>query len=84
MNWRHASTKGTPEFPWGDRNPEGGYKVGDEVGIIHSDHETYMFDNPTGKIVRLQDDGDDTPTVVVLVEAYCHAGDLYLINREEK
>jgi hypothetical protein len=82
----------TDNFPWGDRHPEGGYKIGDVVGLIYSDHENYIFDNPTGIVVAVDDDcekhgfehEDDgaCASVTVQVEATVNAGHhLYLIER---
>jgi hypothetical protein len=74
---------GRIDFPWGDPDPPDGYKVGDTVGIIHSDHETYMFDNPVGTIVAIENDSDDPEDTVytVAVNAGCVAKDLYLVAR---
>jgi hypothetical protein len=66
-------------FPWGDRDPVGGFKVGDHVGLIYSDHEEYIFDNPTGVITSIGDDG----TVTVKVEATIDSDRVYLIERRE-
>lgn len=46
-------------FPWGDLDPIDGYKVGDAVGIIYSDHEHYIFDNPTGEVVAVEQKSDE-------------------------
>ncbi len=73
------------EFPWGDRNPPEGFKVGDYVGIIHSD-ENPSFDNPEGQIVTI-DEGefeDDGLMIGVQVVTTIMENDLYLIKRKEQ
>jgi hypothetical protein len=82
----------TNDFPWGDRDPEGGYRIGDTVGLIYSDHEDYVFDNPTGVVVdvRPYDENDEDPDengsrqqwVSLSVYAECSSEILYLIERE--
>lgn len=67
--------------PWGERNPQGGYRVGDEVGVIFSDHEHYIFDNPTGVVTAVD---DQTATISVMVGAMVNQDRLYLIERPEK
>lgn len=47
------------EFPWGELHPQGGYRVGDYVGLIYSDHERYIFDNPTGVVVAVEESCTD-------------------------
>jgi hypothetical protein len=70
------------DFPWGEVNPEGGYRVGDAVGLFYSDHERYIFDNPTGVVTSVEcDEDDDLQLITVQVEALVTAGDLYLIKR---
>jgi hypothetical protein len=66
-------------FPWGDRNPKDGYKVEDCVGIIHSDHENYLFDNPTGKVIKTAKD-----MVIVQIEVEVPKDKMYLIERNGK
>jgi hypothetical protein len=75
-----VSAQAAPTFPWGERDPEGGYRVGDRVGVIHSDHEEYIFDNPTGVITAIEQDGDG-PVLTVSVNAEVTPDQLYLIER---
>jgi hypothetical protein len=79
-----------PDFPWGERNPEGGYKVGDLVGIVHSDHADYLFDNPEGVITAMKEDEDaweddegeaSNMFATVTVEVTVSTHKLYLISR---
>lgn len=72
------------DFPWGDRNPPGGYEVGDRVGILFSDHDRYLFDNPVGKVVAVDFDDEDRALITVQVQADCAPEDLYLIARGEE
>jgi len=72
------------KFPWGDRNPEGGFQVGDHVGLIYSDHEEYIFDNPTGTVTAVDEDEDLGQQVTVEVEATFNADRVYLIARPER
>jgi hypothetical protein len=78
------------DFPWGDRLPLGGYQIGDYVGLIYSDHEEYIFDNPTGTVTQIEGDCVDADhsdpctecqRVTVQVEAVIGAERLYLIER---
>lgn len=64
-------------FIWGDKDPTGGFKTGDLVGIIYSDHEEYIFDNPEGVLVN--------PNGRVLLFAEIHDADrLYLQARPKE
>jgi hypothetical protein len=46
------------------------YKIGDIVGISHSDHDDYFFDNPIGEIIKIDSpDEDGIQTITVLVKA---------------
>jgi len=69
-----------PDFPWGDPNPPGGYREDDFVGIVFSDHEHYIFDNPTGVVETVFRDG----SVLVRVMAHVHPDKLFLIGRKDK
>jgi hypothetical protein len=66
----------TPDFPWGDRYPEGGYRIGDRVGLIYSDHTDYIFDNPTGIVTEVEED-----SVTVQIEVSVDNERVYLIER---
>ena len=68
----------------GDADPEGGYQVGDEVGLFYSDHDTYIFDNPTGVVVAIAE-GEDGFEQRCAVEIGVEVGSshLYLIHRKE-
>lgn len=69
-------------FPWGDLDPEGGFQVGDRVGLIYSDHEEYVFDNPTGVVTAVEEGEPDLPArITVQVEATISADRVYLIQR---
>jgi hypothetical protein len=86
------------DFPWGEISPEGGYQVGDRVGLFYSDHERYIFDNPVGVVTRVEENCDDADhpdpcprcqeiTVQIdPVTVYEHGDgtdeDLYLIDRK--
>ena len=69
-------------FPWGDPDPEGGFQVGDRVGLAYSDHEEYVFDNPTGVVTAIEEGEPDIPArITVQVEATISADRVYLIQR---
>lgn len=70
-------------FPWGDRNPEGGFQVGDYVGLIHSDHDDYIFDNPSGVVTHVEkaENEDDLDRITVQVDATVSADLVFLIDR---
>ena len=71
-------------FPWGDRDPESGYKVGDYVGIIYSDHDTYIFDNPKGIVVAVEDRVDEglgSQRLTVQVEVEVSSNRTFRIER---
>jgi hypothetical protein len=75
------------QFPWGEREPEGGFKVGDYVGLIYSDHDNYVFDNPEGVIVDIEGeepdevDGEPGQRVTVEVRGSISADRVYLMFR---
>ena len=73
----------TESFPWGDHNPEGGFKVGDIVGLSYSDHDEYIFDNPTGVVVAIESAEEDgwPDQITVEVQATISADRVYLIKR---
>jgi hypothetical protein len=74
---------GDRNFPWGEPNPVGGFKVGDYVGLIYSDHEEYIFDNPEGVVTAVEQDDDEQTIITVAVSAQITADRVYLIARPE-
>jgi hypothetical protein len=81
---QYKQSKGSESFPWGDRDPVGGYKVGDVVGIIHSDHEDYLFDNPNGVVTAIAVDDEGMQQLTVTVETDVAADRCFLIGRPEE
>lgn len=75
----------TKKFPFGELDPDGGFKVGDWVGLIYSDHEDYIFDNPQGIVTNVEDTGDGTGDAIVTVNVSASIGDhrVYLIARPQ-
>jgi hypothetical protein len=73
----------TADRPWGDSSPEGGFKVGDVVNLAYSDHDEYIFDNPRGVVVAVDEDEeyDEPDRVTVAVEATLPASRVLLIAR---
>jgi hypothetical protein len=71
---------GGDPFPWGDRDPVGGYKVGDRVGIIYSDHDNYIFDNPDGEVVAVDHDGDRVGVTISVQVTVWDPEKLYLVK----
>lgn len=71
------------DFPWGEQNPQDGFKIGDRVGLIYSDHEEYIFDNPVGIVTAVGDSAGDQSdvTLSVVVDASIDASRVYLISR---
>jgi Ser-tRNA(Ala) deacylase AlaX len=58
------------------------FKVGDTVGLIYSDHEEYVFDNPTGVVTHVEHEDDMPDQVTVEVKATIGADRVYLIERQ--
>ena len=76
--------RGDSYYHWGDPTPSGGFQVGDVVGLVYSDHEEYVFDNPVGVVTYIkpdpdEDGGDDMITVAV--EATIGAHRVFLMGR---
>lgn len=72
----------TKDFPWGDQNPPGGFQVGDYVGLVYSDHDEYIFDNPVGFVTALNEE-DGYTRVTVEVEASIGSDRVFLMARKK-
>jgi len=75
-----------PDFPWGMQNPPGGFQVGDYVGLIYSDHEEYVFDEPKGVVTKVEPmDWDESVSLITVeVEAAILSDRVYLIKRKDQ
>ena len=79
----YARAAATDDFPFGDCDPPGGYREDDYVGLIYSDHEHYVFDNPCGFVREVSTDEYGSVRVTVAVDATVGIDRLFLIARRK-